>query len=89
MNLLIDICLREIQREKRPSTRVQILKIVDTIIANSTYKKYPYKLEDVKEMVNEMILYEDDSSMNGGYSMKEKELIAKLNIQFQVFSELD
>ena len=81
--MLLDICLREIQTEKDSSVRVQILRMIETIMDNKMYKDYPYKLDDNKETVNELILYEDESS---GYSIKEKESIAKLNLKFQMFS---
>ena len=82
LNVLLDICLREIQTEKNENIRVQILRMIETIIEHEMYKRYPYKLEDVKETINELILYEDEST--GGYSMKEKESIAKLNLKFQM-----
>ena len=81
MNLLLDICLREIQREKKASSRVQILRMIDIILDNSVFKKYPYKIDDIKETLSELILYEDESS--GGYSLKEKEYIVRLNLKFQ------
>ena len=83
LSVLLDICLREIQTEKDSSVRVQILRMIETIMDNKMYKDYPYKLDDIKETVNELILYEDESS---GYSIKEKESIAKLNLKFQMFS---
>lgn len=80
LNVLLDICLREIQTEKDASVRVQILRMIETIMDHSMYKQYPYKLEDIRDTVNELILYEDDA--NSEYSMKEKESIAKLNMKF-------
>ena len=59
--------------------------MIETIIDHEMYKMYPYKLDDVKETIDELILYEDEST--GGYSMKEKESIAKLNLKFQMMSD--
>jgi len=44
------------------------------------YRRYPYKLDDVKEIIYELIQFEDESS--GGYSQKEKEYLAILNLKF-------
>ena len=88
LNLLLDICLREIQRQKHASTRAQILRMIDTIISHHMYKKYPHKVGDVKQTIHELILYEDDMD-GGGYSLKEKEYIAKLNLKFQVLNYLN
>ena len=52
------------------------------------YKKYPHKVGDVKQTIHELILYEDDMD-GGGYSLKEKEYIAKLNLKFQVLNYLN
>jgi hypothetical protein len=84
LNVLLDICLREIQTEKDPNVRVQILRMIETIIDHDMYKQYPYKLDDIRDTVNELVLYEDESQ--GGYSIKEKEFISKLNLKFQMFS---
>ena len=57
---------------------MQILRMIDTIMDHDSYRKYPYKMEDIRDTVNELILYEDEC----GYSVKEKESIAKLNLKF-------
>ena len=49
------------------------------------YRTYPYKLDDIRDIINELILYEDESQ-GGGYSPKEKEYIAKLNLKFQMIN---
>ncbi|TNV79018.1 hypothetical protein FGO68_gene2123 [Halteria grandinella] len=84
LNLLLDICLREIQTEKDPNVRVQILRMIETIMDHEQYKTYPYKLDDIRDTVNELILSEDEE--NGAYTIKEKESIAKLNLKFQILN---
>lgn len=79
----MDICLREIQREKVAHTRAQILKVIETIMDNPMFKKYPYKVDDIKETIYELILYEDEDP-KGGYSLKEREHLAMLNLKFQM-----
>ena len=80
LNVLLDICLREIQTEKVTEVRVQILRTIETIIDHEMYRTYPYKLDDIREIIHELILYEDEAS--GGYSQKEHEYIAILNLKF-------
>lgn len=82
LNVLLDICLREIQTEKNPDIRVQILRMIEIIMDHEMYKMYPYKLDDIRETINELILYEDESVEGGGYSIKEKACISKLNLKF-------
>lgn len=84
MNLILDICLREIQREKVPNTRVQILRAIEAILDNKKFQTYPYKLDDIRQTINELIMYEEESV--GGYSIKEKECIARLNLKFQIIN---
>jgi hypothetical protein len=48
---------------------------------HTEFKRYPYKLEDIEQTVYEIILYEDDGS-KGGYSIKERECLSKLNLKF-------
>jgi Protein of unknown function (DUF2013) len=86
LNVLLDICLREIQTEREASVRTQILRMVETIMDHGMYRKYPYKLEDIRDMVNELILYEPEEDGIGTYSVKEREYIAKLNLKFQMMS---
>lgn len=81
MQLIIDICLNQIQREKKEDTRVSILKAIDTIMDHRMFKQYPYNLDSIQETVNELILYEDESKP---YSDKERECLSKLNMKFQL-----
>ena len=55
--------------------------MIDTILGHDMYRRYPYKVEDIKETLMELILYEDESQ-GGGYSQKEREYIARLNLKF-------
>ncbi len=80
LNVLMDICLREIYTEKVTEVRVQILRMIETIMDHDMYRTYPYKLEDIREVIHELILYEDEAT--GGYSQKEHEYIAILNLKF-------
>jgi hypothetical protein len=81
LNVLLDICLREIQTEKNPAIRVQILRMIEIIMDHEMYKRYPHRLEDVRDLINDLILYEEEST-DSEYSIKEKECISKLNLKF-------
>ena len=85
LNVLLDICLQEIQREKDNDVRVQILRMIETIMDHEMYRTYPYKLDDIRDIINELILYEDEAQ-GGGYSDKEKEYISRLNLKFQMIN---
>lgn len=83
LNVLLDICLREIQTERSPAVRVQIFRTIETIMDHHAYRQYPYKLEDIRDTVNELVLFEDE--IHAPYSVKERESLAKLNLKFQLF----
>ena len=54
--------------------------MIETIMDHEKYRQYPYKLENIRETLHELIMFEDES--NGGYSVKEREYIALLNLKF-------
>mmetsp|Transcript_38106 Transcript_38106/g.36463 ORF Transcript_38106/g.36463 Transcript_38106/m.36463 type:complete len:90 (+) Transcript_38106:366-635(+) len=83
MQLIIDICLDHLEREKNPDTRVQILKALDTIIEHRMFRQYPYNLETLQQTIYEMILFEDEEK-TGGYSIKEREWMSTLNLKFEL-----
>jgi hypothetical protein len=60
--------------------------MIETILDHEMYRTYPYKLDVTRDTIEELILYEDESAPGGGYSQKEKESIAKLNLKFQMFN---
>jgi len=47
LHFLLDICLTNIERQRDPETRVQILKAIENILDNSMFKNYPYKVDDI------------------------------------------
>ncbi len=81
MYLLLDICLQQITRQKKHEVRVQILRLIDSIIDNPMFRNYPYKVDDIKQTIEELII-EDE----GNYSQKERECLAKLNLKFQIIN---
>ena len=83
INLILDILLREAQSNAEAKTRVQVLRLMETILDNPVYREYKHRFEDVEEMVVEQILYEDDDQEKK-MSASEMECIASLNQFFQV-----
>ena len=81
LQLIIDICLDHIQKEKESETRVQILKALDTIVDHKMFRQFPYNLDALKETIYDMILFEDEEK-TGGYSPKEREWMSSLNMKF-------
>ena len=55
LNSLIDILLREGQTNASTDTRAQIFRLIETIIKNENYKTEKYKIDEVKQMTNEVV----------------------------------
>jgi len=53
INLIMDILLREVLTNTFSETRVQIYKLMTTLLSNDTYKEDNYKIDEVKEMIFE------------------------------------
>ena len=81
LNLIVDILLREVNTNTDPRVRVQIFKLIETVMANETYRQGKYRYEDVQQMVEETIMYEEEESK---YTEQELECISSLNQYFQV-----
>ena len=56
LNLIMDILLREILTNTDSKTRVQILKLMETVLDNNTYREYHHRIDDVEEMIQEQLL---------------------------------
>jgi len=59
--------------------------MVDVIVSKPEFRRNQDKLEEVRETVKELVLYEDESK--GGYSMREREQIMRLNLKFEVYQD--
>jgi len=60
INLIMDILLREVLTNQESKTRCQILRLMETLLNNDIYKEQNYKIEEVEEMIDEQIKYEED-----------------------------
>jgi hypothetical protein len=47
--------------------------------------KFPYLLDEIKNTVYELILYEDEK-LGHGFSIKEREILSRLNLQFEIMN---
>ena len=79
LDLLMDILLREATTNTNSKTRIQILKLMEVVLDNEIYREHKYRMEDVEEMVQECILYEEEESQEKKYGDAELECIATLN----------
>lgn len=79
LNLLMDIALREVRTQADTKNRVQILKLIETILDNELYRENKYRIGDVEDMILEQILYEEEAVEEKQYSNYELECIASLN----------
>lgn len=48
LNLIMDILIRESLQNTQSKTRVQILKLMETVLDNPIYREYKYRFEDVE-----------------------------------------
>jgi len=53
--------------------------LIEVILDNESYKEHKYRLNDVEEMVQETILYEEENNNEKKFSDSELECIATLN----------
>ena len=81
LNLLMDVMLREVVSNPDSKTRIQIYKLIETVLNNEIYREYKYRYEDVEQVIRENIM--DDEGDNK-FSDAERECIASLNTFFQI-----
>lgn len=55
LSILVDIVLREITANNDAGTRVNILKLMFTILKHKTYCEEFYKLEEMENVINELV----------------------------------
>ena len=53
----MDILLREVNTNQSCKTRVQVLRLLETLLNNKTYREYKYRMDEVENMIVESILY--------------------------------
>ena len=75
----MDILIRESYSNPQSQVRVQVLKLMETVLNNEVYREYNHRRSDVEEMINEAILYEEDETAEKKYSDAELQCIATIN----------
>ena len=79
LNAIIDILLREAQSVFSSETRAQIFRLIETIIQNKTYMEHKEKIDEVKQMVNEVVKSSEDDIESKSYEKAELAAIASLD----------
>ena len=78
INLILDILLREVATNTQGKTRVELYKLMETVLDSEIYREYKYRQEDVEQIIQELIIYEDEDTEKR-YDQNELECIATLN----------
>jgi len=73
LNLIMDILLREVSTNQSSKTRISILKLLQTLLNNKTYREHKYRMEEVENMIVESILYNQDENQDIYYRDYEME----------------
>mmetsp|Transcript_17598 Transcript_17598/g.29711 ORF Transcript_17598/g.29711 Transcript_17598/m.29711 type:complete len:139 (+) Transcript_17598:547-963(+) len=73
LNLIMDIALREVLIQSCFRTKVEILKLMETIMDNPIYSQYQHRLEDVQQMIEEQVLLQE------GAQTEEKALLEQIS----------
>ena len=81
IHMIVDILIREATTNGSSMNRVQVYKLLETVLGNEVYKEGKYRLSDVKEMIKEQVLFEDETKK---YSDVERECVANLNQFIQI-----
>ena len=69
----MDVLLREVSTNQSSKTRISILKLLQTLLNNKTYREYKYRMEEVENMIVESILYNQDENQDIYYRDYEME----------------
>ena len=69
----MDILLREVSTNQSSKTRISILKLLQTLLNNKTYREHKYRMEEVENMIVESILYNQDENQDIYYRDYEME----------------
>ena len=51
LNLIVDILMREVTSNTNPAVRIEIYRLIESILNNKVYRNEKYKYSEVKEMV--------------------------------------
>jgi len=69
----MDVLLREVSTNQSSKTRISILKLLQTLLNNKTYREHKYRMEEVENMIVESILYNQDENQDIYYRDYEME----------------
>lgn len=81
INLIVDVTFREMSTNQNPDVRIEAFKLMETLLNNDTYRYDKHRYDDIKDLVYELIISEDEENP---YSDEERSCISLLNAFFQV-----
>lgn len=65
VDFIVDVAIREMGVHNNSRTRVEILKVINIIFNHKTYwKYYPQRLAEMKQLLENQVLFEDPQSPN-------------------------
>ena len=62
-----------LKQNQSSKTRISILKLLQTLLNNKTYREHQYRMEEVENMIVESILYNQDENQDIYYRDYEME----------------
>lgn len=80
ISALVDILLRESQTNMDSKVRIAALSLLEVVLNNKVYQEHKFRREDIEDMVQQAILYDDDQP----HDEYEMECLASLNQFFEV-----
>jgi glycerol-3-phosphate cytidylyltransferase-like family protein len=84
LSAIVDILLRESQTNMESKVRIAALSLLEVVLDNKIYREHKFRLQDVEDMVQQAILYDEGDQEGQGHDEYEMECLASLNQFFEV-----
>ena len=87
-DVLVDLCLRELEQSNHEKARIQIFKVLYLILCEPIYienPNYTYRIDMYKTKLENVIIHEEDESP---YAVKERINIMRINMKLNQLCQL-
>jgi len=84
IDFIIGCCLKNLEKTNDSAVRAETLKVIFDCVKTPTFKQYPDRLKELDDSVTQWVLSEESEDMS--YSLKEREYIARINLEVQSLS---